>query len=259
MGYEELLNTIPRNEHDGDYRQDGILYCGTCQTPKETPVKALCGKLMPIMCQCETALVKARVESAEKREKEDRIRRNYDNWMPDMLYRQWTFDKDNLSNPNATMIAKAYVDNWKQNKAENRGLLFAGSVGTGKTYLACCIANALLNQGVNVLVTEMATLLRRAGKFDDTIYDDMQNYSLVIIDDIGVERTTEFALEQITQIVNERYKSGKPLIVTTNLTPKDMANQKQLEKQRIYDRILERCQTTVIMTGESQRIKLRKR
>lgn len=257
MGYEELLNTIPRNEHEGDYR-DGVLYCGTCQTPKETPVKALGGKLMPIMCECETALVKARVESADKREKEDRIRRNYDNGMPDMLYRQWTFEKDNLNNPNATMIAKAYVDNWKQNKAENRGLLFAGSVGTGKTYLACCIANALLNQGATVLVTEMATLLRRAGQFDDSIYEDMERFSLVIIDDIGVERTTDFALEQVTQIINARYKSNKPLIVTTNLTPQEMANQKQLEKRRIYDRILERCQTTVTMTGESQRLRLRR-
>lgn len=70
--------------------------------------------------------------------------------------------------------------------------------------------------------------------------DSFNKYSLLIIDDLGIERNSEFALEQIYNIIDSRYRSKKPLIVTTNLTLNELKNPSDLARQRIYDRILER-------------------
>ena len=69
--------------------------------------------------------------------------------------------------------------------------------------------------------------------------DSLNQYSLLIIDDLGIERNSEFALEQVFSVIDARYRSNKPLIVTTNLTLDEM-NHADLAHTRIYDRILER-------------------
>lgn len=58
-------------------------------------------------------------------------------------------------------MGKRYVNNWKQVKAENLGLLFWGDVGTGKSFLAACIANGLLDQGVSVRMTNFTWILNK--------------------------------------------------------------------------------------------------
>ncbi len=63
----------------------------------------------------------------------------------------------------------------------------------------------------------------------------------MIIDDLGVERNSEFAQEQVFHVIDSRYRSKKPLIVTTNLTLKELKTPSNLAHARIYDRILERC------------------
>lgn len=71
--------------------------------------------------------------------------------------------------------------------------------------------------------------------------ESFNQYSLLIIDDLGIERNSEFALEQVFNIIDSRYRSRKPLIVTTNLTLDELKNPKDLAHARIYDRVLERC------------------
>jgi len=71
--------------------------------------------------------------------------------------------------------------------------------------------------------------------------DSLNQYSLLIIDDLGMERSTEFALEQVFNVIDTRYRSKKPLIVTTNLTLNELKNPCGLVRSRIYDRILEVC------------------
>lgn len=123
-------------------------------------------------------------------------------------------------------MGKRYVNNWKQVKAENLGLLFWGDVGTGKSFLAACIANGLLDQGVSVRMTNFTWILN---KLSDLQVKERCQYiasfgkvDLLIIDDLGVERNSEFALEQVYAVIEERYKANLPLIITTNLTPKQM-------------------------------------
>ena len=77
-------------------------------------------------------------------------------------------------------------------------------------------------------------------------------YPLLILDDFGMERGTEYALEQIYNIIDSRYRSRKPLIVTTNLTLTELKNPQDTAHARIYDRLLELC-TPIACTGPSMR------
>ena len=118
-------------------------------------------------------------------------------------------------------MAKRYVEQWKKVKAENLGLLLWGDVGTGKSFVAACIANALLDQGIPVLMTNFSKILNQMGAmYSEERYRyiaSFSNYSLLILDDLGIERSTEYALEQVYAVIDERYKSGLPVIITTNL------------------------------------------
>ena len=71
--------------------------------------------------------------------------------------------------------------------------------------------------------------------------DKLCRYPLLIIDDFGMERGTDYALEQIYNIVDSRYRSRKPLIVTTNLTLDEIRHPQDTPHTRIYDRLLEMC------------------
>ncbi len=151
-------------------------------------------------------------------------------------------------------IAEEYVTNWQKMKQNHMGYLFWGPVGTGKSYLAACIANALLEKEVTVKMTNFNTILNDLFAAEDkTEYiRSLNGYELLIIDDLGVERSSEYALENIFSVIDWRYRSGKPLIITTNLPLAQLKQETKIEKKRIYDRILERC-IPVKIDGVSRR------
>ena len=152
--------------------------------------------------------------------------------------------------------AHAYVEHWPEAFKKNIGLLLFGDVGTGKSFLARCIANALLDQDVPVLMTNFPTILSRlCGTFGEDrtdFLDSLGDYDLLIIDDLGAERNTEYALEQMFSIIDSRYRSNKPLIVTTNLKLDELKHPPDLAHARIYDRILECC-APILFAGKNFR------
>lgn len=77
-------------------------------------------------------------------------------------------------------------------------------------------------------------------------------YDLLIIDDLGVERSTEYAMEQMFFVIDSRYRSRRPMIITTNLKLAELKNPPDLAHARIYDRILERC-ATILFAGKNFR------
>ena len=140
--------------------------------------------------------------------------------------------------------AQRYVEQWQTMRSESLGLLLWGGVGTGKSFLAGCIANALMAQEVPVRMTNFAHILNElnnnfSGR--NEVIDRLCRYPLLIIDDFGMERGTEYALEQIYNIIDSRYRSRKPLIVTTNLTLDEIRHPQDTAHARIYDRLLEMC------------------
>ena len=154
----------------------------------------------------------------------------------------WTFDKDNGKN-SIMWMARDYVDKWSDALSGNTGLVLWGDVGTGKTFFAACIANALVEQNVSVKMTNFSTILNDLfAESDKNKYlDRLNKHSLLIIDDLGIERGTEYALEQVYNVIDTRYKSGKPLIVTTNLTLDELKFPTDIPHKRIYDRVLGMC------------------
>jgi DNA replication protein DnaC len=71
--------------------------------------------------------------------------------------------------------------------------------------------------------------------------DSFKRYPLMIIDDLGIERNSEFARDQVFSLIDSRYRSPLPMIVTTNLSLKKLKNPEDMARARIYDRVLERC------------------
>lgn len=84
------------------------------------------------------------------------------------------------------------------------------------------------------------------------LIDDLNRYALLIIDDLGAERKSEYMQEMVFNIIDARYRSGLPLIITTNLTIEEIKKTDDLTCRRIYDRIIERC-FPIEMNGKSRR------
>lgn len=140
-------------------------------------------------------------------------------------------------------IARQYVEKFPEMAKKHQGLLFHGDVGTGKSYTAAAIANELLDRQYSVVMTSFIKLLADAGsmKEKEDHFNAMNSAELLIIDDLGAERGTDYALEQVYNFVDTRYRTGRPLILTTNLSLSDMKLETDIRYNRIYDRIFEMC------------------
>ena len=253
---KQSLTAIPRNE--GDYLgKDGLLYCGKCHTKKQTEVIFRGMKRYPMcLCKCETE--KQDKEEAEKKKKEfeQKVKELRRVGFPECSMQEWTFANDDMSNNRVTNAMQKYVDNFEEMKKQGKGLLLYGSVGTGKTYSACEVANALIDKGYPVLVTNFARIINSLqATFNRQEYiDGFNRFALIIIDDLSAERDTSFANELVFQIIDARYRIKLPMIITTNLSIEALKNPQDINKQRIYDRILERC-FPVEVSGQSRRRK----
>lgn len=245
---EELTNQVPTRELQPDeyfHESDRLIYCAKCHTPRQGRY-TLQGRVFmpPIRCKCQQKLYNQEETKRKLLEKQAEIERIKASGLQDKALYDYTFDKDNGINPEMAYAHK-YVENWKDMKANSSGLLLWGNVGTGKSFFAGCIANALLEKGVPVLMTNFSRILNTLTgmHFEDRnqFIDSLNRYSLLIIDDLGIERNSEFALEQVFNVIDSRYRSKKPLIVTTNLTLTELNSAPDVAHRRIYDRILERC------------------
>lgn len=95
----------------------------------------------------------------------------------------------------------------------------------------------------SVVMTSFIKILKEVGTFDDDNgkIEKMNQSKLLIIDDLGAERGTDYSLERVYDIIDSRYRSNKPIILTTNLTMEQMKNCEDIRYNRIYDRIFEMC------------------
>ena len=144
--------------------------------------------------------------------------------------------------------ARIYADKFRQALENNIGLLFWGDVGAGKSYLAACIANSALEQGYSCLMTSFPRIIDGAwdaDKHKTEYFDSFARYDLLVIDDFGTERQTGYVNETVTKVIEYRYNSGKPIILTTNLTMTQLTGTDVSEKskpsmadKRVYDRLL---------------------
>lgn len=175
-------------------------------------------------------------------------------------YRNATFESFNpKDNPRALEKAKNFADNFPRNK----GLLLTGPVGTGKTHLACAIANALLNKLYSVYfgnVVDIMSFIRGTYSRDSSLTEEeavnimTKEVDLFIIDDLGKENNTEYTLSMLYQLINRVYENEKPIIITTNFNSIELARKLGERGQAIVSRITEMCEP-VIFKGEDWRMK----
>lgn len=206
---------------------------------------------MRCICKCR----QKEIDAHKKQDEEKEIERRRKICFSGTDMKDWNFDNDDLKNPVLSATMKRYADNFAEHRQNGTGILMWGGCGTGKTYYAACIANELITKGYTVHMTNFATLINRIqGTFDEKqdIINDLNRYSLLIIDDLGAERRSEYMQETVFNIIDARYRAGKPLIITTNLSIDEIKNPQNVSYGRIYDRIIERC-FPVHVGGNSRR------
>ena len=202
--HNTMLSMTDTTDEPEDYTgEDGLLYCGKCHKPKEAYFpegKTLFGRdRHPAECGCQRAARKEREAAEKQRSHLETVERLKRQGFTDKTMQDWTFANDNGSCPQMKNAA-GYVARWEQIKDGNYGLLLWGKVGTGKSYFAGCIANALMEQEVPVCMTNFATILNDlaasfAGR--NEYISRLCSFPLLIIDDFGMERGTEYGLEQV--------------------------------------------------------------
>lgn len=254
MNTNEIISIIANKadcgEGMGDYRKDGLLYCGHCDTPKQCRI-VIGGKNFVVGCQC---ACRARKYEADKKARQDQEHRLYVETLRTEGIRDKTLAECRFHGADMTeelARCKRYADRFDDMVKSNSGLLLWGNTGNGKTYAAACIANQLIDRGIPAMITSFPRILN-SGYDKQEIAEKMRYYPLLVIDDLGAERGSDYALETVYMVIDERYKAKKPLIVTTNLTLDEICKPKNMAYQRIYDRVLEMC-VPVSFRGTSRR------
>lgn len=245
-GISGIIEKGVRNIPEG-YEKDGLIHCPECHTPRQTIIEhPFTGEEKKVGCVCKCQQERMRAEEAERREVERRarLRKARIASFEQSDCAEMTFDNDDMQNAEISRKMRSYAAHFPTFRDKGQGLLLFGDVGTGKTYFSACIANKLIDDGYNVLMTNFPTLVARIQRdqFKETDYSKLlTEYDLLIVDDLGVERSSEYMQEQVYGIVDARYRARKPILVSTNLTAEELKHPKDVMAARIYGRILERC------------------
>ena len=240
---EKLMETArKKNREDTDYMKNGITYCGKCHTPKEKLItyKGI-SRICPINCDCKSKAIKKEKEEEEIARKKKWMARRKAEGFSDNEMTRWTFENDDNMNPKVTELMKKYVENFDRFKEMGYGMLLYGSVGTGKTFAAAEVVNALIDKGYTCLMTNFSRIMNTMWSKEDKqeYLDEFNQYELLVIDDLSAERQTEFMQDFVFQVIDARYRANLPLILTTNLSLSELSG--NVMQTRVYNRLQERC------------------
>lgn len=260
----ESLMVKPADMDPGDYVDaDGLICCGKCRKQKQMFLQILPTEPMRkvnVSCDCMKAKYEAIKRMDELQQRRTQISEILEHLRSigaaDMPTE--TIRKDDGRSRRNTNIVTHYVSKFETIKEQNMGLMLYGDVGCGKTFLASCIMNALLEKGCYVWMTSVraiqAAIDNNRGEQRSYVLRQIRSADLLVLDDYGTERGSDYMIERVYEVINERYKVKKPLILTTNLDPRDMAQPGvDLSQRRINQRLLEMC-TPVKVEGGSRRM-----
>ena len=227
--------------------EDGLWRCSICGTVTRRNVDLFgTTRCFRIKCRCQEAEDAKEAELARQEAEAKAVRDLKRLSMMDEKLRDAscsTFVED-AENRKAYRAAVRYVEKFGEMLKAGQGLMFYGPVGTGKSYTAAVIANELMNRKRPVIMTSFVKLLDRMSRFDTDDEDyiaQLNRADLLFIDELGAQRGTDTAMEKVYNVIDSRYRSCKPLILTTNLEMADIKNERDIRYVRIYDRIVEMC------------------
>lgn len=260
MDMEKTISAIAaRVPSDGDefMGDDGLLHCTRCGGPRQCRVDVFGSqKVVRCLCNCMAELRDREEELRKRREKMLEIERFRSIGFSDREMRQWTFDADNGKNPKITQAMKNYVEHFPELRGSGKGLLLYGEVGTGKSVMSAMVVNALIDKSYPCLMTNFSRLVNKvSGLWEEKqdYLDSLTRFALIAIDDLGVERDSDFMNENVTTIIDSLYRAKVPMIVSTNLDVKEMRDEKDVRRKRVFDRLLQVCHP-IHFDGPSQRV-----
>lgn len=133
-------------------------------------------------------------------------------------------------------LCQNYADNFSKN---SESILMSGETGLGKTHLSLAIANEVIKKGYGVVYASAPPIISKLEKEyfssdkDDSLFSMLADCDLLIIDDLGTEFYSQFAVSQFYNLFNSRMLSNKPIIINTNLTITEL-------KEKYTDRFVSR-------------------
>lgn len=240
------ISEAAKDEQPQDYEQDGLLYCGKCHTPKQARI-TINGLVLTPFCACKCKIEEMERQKQERKEREriEKISKLRSVGLPEKELQSCVFENDDGATPKITDCLLRYVNKWDKMYSGNVGLLLWGGIGNGKTFFAACIANRLIDNCISVIMTSFPKILNDLGatsRLDKSEYiAELMRADLLIIDDLGAERKSQYSMEIVYNIIDSRDKSGRPMIITTNLSISDIKDPEDVEQRRIYSRILKNC------------------
>lgn len=250
---EKAINKLIENQienekvhnHENTYLgEDGLKYCITCNEPVQSIRKNFFSGhtfLVARNCLCTRNRIaqNERIMKAKKEEQEFKNRQKDCFGKFTSLY-NCTFESS-ADESETFDYAKKLAKNFDKYNDTSAGILFWGKFRTGKTYMACAVANYIMRRGYSAKLIKLSDTIKDVFKEIDknSFLDRLQEYDLLIIDDLGIEKKTEYNLEIIYKIIDDRLTHQKPMIITTNLTLDEINHPESRELARIYCRIEE--------------------
>lgn len=234
------------------------IHCPICGREKTWRKGEIMGTVIrvPIMCQCEVDLEEEIRKQEEAKAKQERIERTLALSNLGERFRNASFDSW-VTSPGTEKCfeaVKRYADDFS--KFTETGYCIYGRPGNGKSHLAAALVNAVIQRGYTAVFIEVPDLFSQIKATyggegsEDRIMKSLAVCDLLVLDDAGAEKPTDWVQEKFYQIINARYKNHLPVVITTNT--KDMAGLEDIIGFRAYDRVLEMCEP-LKNNGESYR------
>ena len=162
-------------------------------------------------------------------------------------FQNLNFENFNINSGNeiAVKVANDYTSKCITKK-QTKGLIITGESGLGKTHLAASIANKLIKNGKIVLMGRLTTLLdmlketfRDNTKSENELIELYSNVDMIIIDDLGTEKISNWALEKLYTIIQNRNEKGLPIIITTRFDKQGLIERlSQSQDEQLVDAII---------------------
>lgn len=228
--------------------EKGLKHCSVCHKRLEhlISVPHLSIKDMKVNCICACGAEQKRKYREELKQIERSlnapVNRNIAFSSPEMA--KLNFDFDDSKGSEQSNLCRRWVAHYEANKARDnmKWLFMYGGCGTGKTFYACCIANAMISKGYTVKVSTPSDIEAEIYNAKDKveIYKKYTDYELLVIDDFASERKSDYMYEILFTVINNRYNDHKPIIFTSNMTTSETGNPQDKRIERIMSRIWER-------------------
>jgi len=270
---EEMLGSIGKNSTPLEPPPRKCEFCGGELRYRRIVIVGECVVwLPPFPCACpgvirdaEKRLMKViaeGLEEGERQRKADRERLLEKSGLP-ARYRQATLDTIQVTetNKHAVDAVRLYIEK------PASGLMLLGPVGTGKTLLASCVANAFLDKLKRVTFGGVVDLLGRIRRSysretpegqaqqeeEWEIIEELTTVPLLVLDDLGKERVKDWVEETLFRIIDARYREKRPLVVTSNFTLPELEGRYPAVGSALVSRLAEIC-TGIYLGGEDRRM-----